>query len=379
VERVTPVSFGRDAWYVSGRMSKILLPCVLCFCLGCGSTGGGDGAPGGTGGTSSDRLEPPAEALGFQINENEFVVDPGGDVQYCERFAPPERFADRDIYLIGVEASLPPGTHHFFMGHADSEDLGAGPCFEEGAVRPTGQAGHPGNDAKFLFGAGEGHYTTTMPEGYGTLISPGGLFQASHHVLNLRAAPITMGGQLNILLADQSEIHHPVRSLACDNRGVDIPPHSSITATATCTAPFDLDIIKVSSHAHQHLTLFEARIFDGENTEDEPFYTSRDWDSPFIMELEEPMHFKAGEGITYTCHFTNDTDEMLTYGAGENGEMCATINLYAYPEDRPNEVPPPLGTVAKDDSLCNILGGPDCCGEKGLCTLTDTTGVPGAF
>ncbi|MBW2222757.1 MAG: hypothetical protein DRH23_13300 [Deltaproteobacteria bacterium] len=351
-------------------MPRSFLLFVLCFSLACGSTDGG-AAP-------SDDLEPPPEALGFQINESEFVVESGGDVQYCERFAPPERFSGRDIYLVGVEAFLPEGTHHFFMGYTTKADLDAGPCFPEGTVRPTGQGGHPGNDAKFVFGSGQGRYTTTMPEGYGTLISAGGFFQASHHVLNLGAAPISMGGKLNIWVADEDEIHHPVRTLACDNRGVDIPPNSSVIATATCTAPFDLDVIKVSSHAHQHLTLFEARRYDGENTEEEPFYTSRDWDSPYIMELDEPMHFKAGEGITYTCHFTNPTDEMITYGAGEYGEMCATINSYAYPADRPNEVPPPLGTIARDGSICNLLG-PDCCGDKGLCELTDTTNVPGAF
>jgi hypothetical protein len=91
------------------------------------------------------------------------------------------------------------------------------------------------------------------------------------------------------------------------------------------------------------------------------------------------MHFKAGQGITYTCRFTNPTDETLTYGAGENGEMCATINSYAYPANRPFEVPPPLGTVARDGELCAIVGGDDCCGEKGICNLVDTTNVPGAF
>jgi hypothetical protein len=156
------------------------------------------------------------------------------------------------------------------MGHTAKADLDEGPCFAEGSVRETGEArNHPGNDAKFLFGSGEGYYKTTMPEGYGTLIQADGLFQASHHALNLRPAPITMGGKLNILIAEADEIRHPVRTLACDNRGIDIPPQSSVTVTATCTAPFDLDIIKVSSHAHQHLTLFEVRFFDGENADDD--------------------------------------------------------------------------------------------------------------
>lgn len=90
------------------------------------------------------------------------------------------------------------------------------------------------------------------------------------------------------------------------------------------------------------------------------------------------MHLKEGQGLTYTCHFTNTSDETITYGSGENHEMCATINLYAYPADRPNETPPPLGTVARDDKLCNLIG-PECCGEEGMCRLVDTTNIPGAF
>ena len=73
-------------------------------------------------------LEPPAEDEGFQIVENEFMVLPNEDVQYCERFAAPARYAGKPIYVVGVESNLPPATHHFFMGHTAAAGLGPGAC-----------------------------------------------------------------------------------------------------------------------------------------------------------------------------------------------------------------------------------------------------------
>lgn len=344
---------------------------ALGLALACGDSPGD---------SEDEPLDPPPEGEGFQIVEDEFIAEPGDDLNYCDRFAPPTSYADKPIYVVGLDSRLPMGTHHFFMAYTTEPDTEAGPCWPEGPVRPTlTDRGHQGFDAKIVLGAGQGRYTTRLPPGYGTRLEPGGLFQTNHHVFNVRAAALTMGGTINVRTAPAEEIHHPVQSLACDNRGINIPPNSSATVTATCTAPFDLDLVVVASHAHQHLTLFEIRFFDGEKTEDEPFYTSRDWDSPVIMPFnDEPMHLEAGQGLTYTCHFTNNADVPVTWGVGDDGEMCATLNRYAYPADRPNELPPTLGTAAQDDRLCHF-GGPDCCNEGGKCLLVDTTGVPGAF
>ena len=51
--------------------------------------------------------------------------------------------------------------------------------------------------------------------------------------------------------------------------------------------------------------------------------------------------------------------------------MCAIMNAYAYPRDRPHELPPSLGTINGDPVFCSVLG--DRCCDEDICELIDTT------
>ncbi len=90
---------------------------------------------------------------------------------------------------------------------------------------------------------------------------------------------------------------------------------------------------------------FETRLYDGQTTQPEVLYTSSEWESPAMTQLATPLHLKAGQGLTFTCHYDNMTNAAIGFGLTATTEMCATMNQYAYPVSTMNQVPPMLGAT----------------------------------
>ena len=331
---------------------KWLSCAVVLTALGCAPQESGPAGP-------SVPLEAPEPGQGFQIDEGSFTVEPGVEELRCMRSPIPESYGAGPVYVRGVASQLPPLTHHFFMAYHD-EPLDAP---ESCGTAEDGEA-HAG-DGKILFITGVGDYNYKFPDGYALYLDSGaGQLNTSHHVINFSQEPAEMYGLFNILTAPAAEIHHPVNVLNCLLRDIWIAPGSEGSVSATCTAPFDLDMVLLSSHAHQFLTRFEIRFFDGEQTLPELIYASETWDSPTVVPLPEPLPIKKGQGLTFSCSYRNTTQEWVTFGAGEYGEMCAIMSSYAMPADQPGTVPPTLGAlVFTDGAVVELIETSDIGGQ----------------
>jgi hypothetical protein len=311
---------------------------------------------------------------GFRMDEGEFTVEPGQEFTYCVRIPIPPEFAGRDLALLGWDWELPQFTHHFFAAYSQEpfEGTGPEPCDGVSAIVPVGaqapgvaEIGAPGTslgEGKLLFGAGVGIGRYFGTEQYGRLMAQEGHFVTNHHVLNTGLEPVVMHGRFNMYVTDAALVPHLTNELNCLSLDVAVDPYSSREVTATCTAPFDLDLVLLASHAHNHLQRFETRFFDGQQTLPEVIYESNDWDSPELEWQNEPIHLKQGQGVTFTCDYQNDQAEPISFGVGVKNEMCATMNGYAFPADRPYERPPSLGAVVADN-------------DAGTCLRVDASGV----
>lgn len=71
--------------------------------------------------------------------------------------------------------------------------------------------------------------------------------------------------------------------------------------------------------------------------------------------LDEPLHLKEGQGITFTCEFINDSDNPIDFGFGVDSEMCASMNNYSYPAGQPCLTPPGLSTIIMDNDVPAVL------------------------
>lgn len=297
-------------------------------------------------------LPAPDAAEGFQIREEAFSLSPGTEGLYCEKIPLPASYGDGPVFLRGVETRLSLRTHHFFMAYDEEDVRDRMPCVGDTALQPLGEAGgHSAEDGKMIFLSGAGDYATFLPDGYALALASGrGHFSTSHHVLNVSTEPGDVGGTFNLYTAPEAEVRHPVNILNCLATDIDVPPQSEGTVGGTCTAPFDLDMVVLGSHAHHFLQRFEMWIADeeGERTGD-PIYTSTNWDSPAIVTLDQPISIHEGQGLAFQCTYRNATDEPVIYGTGDHGEMCAVMSAYAYPTARVHEIPPTLGTVINDD------------------------------
>ena len=302
---------------------------------------------------TSDELEPPPDGLGFQLDEGRFVAAAGQEGLYCMRLPIPASYGDGPLFVRRIESRLPLGTHHFFMAYRTDGLDAPEPCFPGGALVSVDEAdAHDGGGGKLLFLSGEGAYEYALPDGYAFhLPSAAGQMLTSHHVLNATDATLDMYGVFNVHTAPAADIAHPVSSLNCLLQDIWVAPHSTATVSATCSVPFDLDLVVLSSHAHQHLERFEILLHDGTATVGDPIYESEDWDSPAIVTLDEPLRRRAGEGLTFRCTFANDGDEWIVFGTGEYGEMCAIMSNYAFPPERAGEIPPSLGTIVYRDGF----------------------------
>lgn len=92
--------------------------------------------------------------------------------------------------------------------------------------------------------------------------------------------------------------------------------------------------------------------------------------------LEKPLRLKKGQGLTFTCHYRNESATPVTFSTNEDGEMCATMNAYAMPN--PNMPTPTLGTIIQtnDPPTCLTIDENNSIVTAPNCDLQDTTNIP---
>jgi hypothetical protein len=298
------------------------------------------------------------------LDQGEFTTLPGEDINYCVRIPIPEKWRTRDLALGGWSWDLS-YTHHHFMEYSPHPFPAAGsepvPCNEYTWNPATSSYQHvPGataggkfslvgsannENSKIVFGGGEGKGYVMLDGRHGRYLAKNGHFRTSHHLINTTLEPITTRARFKVCVQDAAATPFLVNSLVCTTTAIDVPANASGFARATCTVPHDADIVLLASHAHEHLTRFTVQRYDGTQTLPEVLYESVDWDSPRIVNLDEPLHLKKGEGLTYTCEyrgpavFADDTTRP-------EAEHCAVFTGYSFPDPRPGAVPPQLTGLA---------------------------------
>jgi hypothetical protein len=303
---------------------------------------------------------PTDDCPGFVIDEGEFTVPPGGDINYCVRVPMPAEWQTRDLAMGGWSWELA-NTHHFFMEYSPHPFPGQGtepvacPSYKwnpatnafdfvpdqkpEGVFSFIGSANSEGS--KIAFGAGQGKGYVMFDKEHGRYLPMNGHFRTSHHLINLTDHPITTHAKFKVCIKEAATLPFLANSLVCTTTAINVAAGAQGKAVATCTAPYDLDVVLLGSHAHAHLTRFSLQRYDGTQTLPDVIYESKTWDAPEIINLKEPLHLKKGEGLTYTCEYNGPAVFSDTTEKAE-AEHCAVFSAYSYPEPRPGVVPTQL-------------------------------------
>lgn len=320
---------------------------------GCSSSSASSPAAEGPADAESPLDAASGEVQELDIDEGSFTVPAGQEVVYCVRIPMPAAFHGRDLALASWESDITSPAHHYFMFYDTTPTSGTQPvpCKGNDPLVPAASAGLDlFSMGALLFVAGTGHDAYAGNPGYGTVMQANGSFVTNHHVINAGVQPVTVHAHFKLMVKSATAVMHPVRALSCQTIDIALPAGGTTDVTATCLAPFDLDVVTMSSHAHQDLTSFEQRFYNGTQTVPDVLYTSTQWDSPLVQHLPAPLHLKAGQGITFTCHFDNKTGAQIGFGLTATTEMCAAMNEYAYPADHAYQVPPMLGTTVTSNA-----------------------------
>ncbi|HEX4447360.1 MAG TPA: hypothetical protein VH044_11515 [Polyangiaceae bacterium] len=331
----------------------LLLALSAALALGCSSSSSGGGAA-----AASETQE-------IDLDEGTFTVPANSEVVYCVRIPMPAQFQGRDLALTDWSSDISQPAHHYFMFYDTKPTSGTQPvpCMGTDPSIPASSAGLDlFSMGALLLVAGTGHDSFAGDPEYGTVLKANGSFVTNHHVINAGTEPVTVHATFKLSVKPATAVTHPTQALSCQTIDIAVAPGATTDVTATCLAPYDLDIVTMSSHAHQDLTSFEQRFYDGAQTQPDVLYASTQWDSPLVQQLATPLHLKAGQGITFTCHYKNETSAQIGFGLTATSEMCAAMNQYAYPADRTNQVPPMLGTTILSNAMPMTAGDPTSSG-----------------
>ncbi|APR77682.1 Hypothetical protein A7982_03029 [Minicystis rosea] len=304
-------------------LTTILLAASACSGGGESTTAGTGGsvasASSGSGATSSSGTgsETTSSSTGGSVGDTvtvemtPFVVPAGGEVYKCQNFSNP--FGGQSAEVAKFESHMTPGSHHLLL------------FYKQGATDS------PQEDCSGLEFAATPYSTQlpddeiTYPDGVAALIPPTTGLRMQSHYLNTTGQDLTAKVSITFHLAKSGTVTAHAGVLFVVDPKINIPPQQTGVVKHDCNLPFDMNLVKVSSHMHKHGTNFVSTIGD------KPVFNTTQWDEPTPALFSPAMSVKGGEPLSFSCTFKNDSAQALTFGeSAESNEMCIFVGVY-YP------------------------------------------------
>ena len=272
-----------------------------------GSTGGGGKASGsgGAGGADSGKT--------VTLTMTEFDVPPYKEIYKCQNFANP---FTGDASIGEFESHMTPGSHHLLLFYkGDATDAPIEDCSGlEFAATP---------------------YSTQLPDD--SLAFPPGIaakipqtdgFRIQSHYLNTTGDTIKAHVEVTFHLDDPKKVTANAGVLFVVQPDIHVAPHSTADVTYDCSLPMDMNIMKASSHMHQHGTKFTSTIAGAK------FYDTTTWSEPMPEFFAPPRVAHQGDPLHFDCTFVNESTTTLTFGESAlTNEMCILgASFYPVPD-----------------------------------------------
>lgn len=174
-----------------------------------------------------------------------------------------------------------------------------------------------------------------LPEGIGMKLRSGQRWVLDMHYVNTTDRPILVNNGVNLDFMAEDEVSQWAAAMQFDNGGVRVEAASSLDDSFTCPFQVDMDIFSLLGHMHTRGTSYamDYNSADGETTR---VYDIPEWDggyhpsNPLIINYDlGEFKVKAGESLTTSCSFYNETDVTLEFP----DEMCTTVLVVTPLED----------------------------------------------
>lgn len=310
-------------------MKKLLVPVFLLgACGGDGGTGNPGDPDGGDNPPGPDASNPVGDMIRLEIEP--FDVQPGTERQVCKIVNLPEG-ADVDIVRMH---SIMQGTSHHMNVYKVIDGTALDPVTPaEATVHDCDPAEEQLNgQAAYIFGAATPERVLDTPEGVAFHLRGGQRIILEQHVIGAGDA-VTQGSVTFDLYkaAPGATIEHHADIAWFATWLISVPAQGQTDVTDFCTFDYPVEVFGLMSHTHKLGTRFTIREWrDGSAGSD--IYESLDWAHPPYVEYNPRLVFDSGEGLEWTCEYTNPTDSSVTAGPESTDEMCMTFAVY-YPRD----------------------------------------------
>jgi hypothetical protein len=308
------------------------------FTLACGSSDEGKpassdpyGAEGeiGPDGIRNQRTQlPPPPATGRQFLSEEYIIAPGEERQMCVI----ETYDGPNVGIRSLNTYQTGYGHHvaFLATSASAEeypDRVPFNCTTNDDFEMTNQVPMFLGTAVGLDGINE----VTLPDGMATLMPTGTRVLIQSHYVNSGAVPIRVRDGFNVDFAQENQVKTWVAPFVNTSVTFEVPPRQEHTVEFDCTFSSDLTILYLYGHMHERGARHFADHTPAGGTRTR-LYEVEQW-LPDFRDQPPANHYgagefsiKAGDVLTTSCTWNNDTDASLTLPK----EMCVTLGM-AYP------------------------------------------------
>jgi len=238
---------------------------------------------------------------------------PGKDDYFCTRVA-----VKRDLWVTGVRALAPTGTHHVTASIAD-----------DGATEGDFTCARGNLETHVFFAAGAKDDALTLPLGVALHLLPGQRVTLGLHGINTGDEPNEATSGIEVALAEPSAVAHEAEVVVASAKAFAIPPHAiDFEVTSRCAADDDFSVVTSLPILHR-LGAYERATATSKGT------TKLLYEGLFTFG-EERAHVVdgvavlAGDPIDLACTYTNLTSLTVKSGPDASDEACA-IALLRYP------------------------------------------------
>ena len=277
---------------------------------------------------------------GFIIETPAVQIDPGQAVAYCYYFDAPTAAA-LGVGKFSVDFAYP--TAHVIVYNTYSNSGGAPTDREPPGTLSSSNCGFTASTnntyARRVFSAHSPGETLNMPADDGggqplaVELTAGQPMFIEMYFVNPDIAPVSASVRLRANGLTTGESYTKTATYMTYNNSLFIPPNGTASPSATCAVPASVKFWWFSTHTHKYATSATLSNSTGPTT----IVSSANYAMPAIAQFPAPVfyQFGAGDQLTYSCDYTNNTTNPLTTGDDyQTKENCVGIG-YFFPATQP--------------------------------------------
>ncbi len=248
------------------------------------------------------------------INMASFDVAPGQEVYKCQNFANPFGGVGE---VSAFESHMTQGSHHLLV------------FYKPGATDSALQDCSGLEFAATPYSTQLPDDSVVFPSGVSALVPASTGLRLQSHYLNTTQNTISAHVQVTFHLAPPGSTTQHAGVMFMIQPDIQVAPHSTQVVTRDCTVPFGMNVLKATSHMHQHGTGFLGTIGG------ETIFQTDQWSDPTPHLFTPAKPLQSGAPIHFECTFQNDGDTPLTFGESAlTNEMCIFgVSFYPVPND----------------------------------------------